>query len=174
MSEPGSRQWSRLFWWVGLGLAVVVAAGLVFLFRVPLALGALRRGLLEEQADWLVRNAGESAVPYLRGGLDDPNRAYAGLKVPVREVAPGRFVPDFGARYLTEDVPFGLAASRAIAALAGVETPAMDRVIAWAGERLGQDYLGRDAGQARIPQKYGLDSLARLIAFANEELEIVD
>ena len=63
MSEPGSRQWSRLFWWVGLGLAVVVAAGLVFLFRVPLALGALRRGLLEKQADWVVRNAAESAVP---------------------------------------------------------------------------------------------------------------
>ena len=77
MSEPGSRQWSRLFWWVGLGLAVLVAAGLIFLFRVPLALGALRRGLLEEQADWLVRNAGESAVPYLRGGLSDPNRDYA-------------------------------------------------------------------------------------------------
>jgi hypothetical protein len=98
------------------------------------------------------------------------NRAYAGLKAPVREVAPGRLVPDFGARYLAEDVPFGLAVSRAIARLAGVETPAMDRVIAWAGQRLDKDYLGRDASLARIPQKYGLDSLERLMAFTHETL----
>jgi hypothetical protein len=137
--------------------------------------GVLDLSAVRPLKDWLMRAYG--------GAIADPsslrsafvtNRAYAGLKVPVREVAPGRFVPDFGARYLTEDVPFGLAASRAIAALAGVETPAMDRVIAWAGERLGQDYLGRDAGRAPLPHKYGLDSLARLIAFANEELEIVD
>jgi hypothetical protein len=102
------------------------------------------------------------------------NRAYAGLKAPVREVAPGRFVPDFGARYLAEDVPFGLAVSRAIASLAGVGTPAMDRVIAWAGEKLGKDYLGRDANLARIPQKYGLDSLDRLLAFTHETLEMAD
>ena len=102
------------------------------------------------------------------------NRAYAGLKAPVREVAPGRFVPDFDARYLAEDVPFGLAVSRAIASLTGVGTPAMDRVIAWAGERLDKDYLGRDANLARIPQKYGLDSLDRLLAFTHEMLEMAD
>jgi hypothetical protein len=44
----------------------------------------------------------------------------------------------------------------------------MDRVIAWAGTRLGKDYLGRDAGQARIPQAYGLDSLDQLLSFATE------
>ncbi|MGC9334567.1 MAG: NAD/NADP octopine/nopaline dehydrogenase family protein [Anaerolineae bacterium] len=102
------------------------------------------------------------------------NRAYAGLKAPVREVTPGRCVPDFSARYLAEDVPFGLAVSRAIAQLAGVGTPAMDRVIAWTGEKLGKDYLGRDVILARIPQKYGLDSLERLLAFAHETLEIGD
>jgi len=83
----------------------------------------------------------------------------------VREVSPGQFVPDFGARYLAEDVPFGLAVSRAIAELAGVETPTMDEVIAWAGAQLGKDYLDRDAREARIPQKYGLGSLEALIAF---------
>ncbi len=79
MSEAASCRRSRLFWWVGLALVLLVAAGLALLFRVPLALQALRRGLLEEQADWAVRNAGDSAVPYLRGGLDHPNRPYAGL-----------------------------------------------------------------------------------------------
>ncbi len=138
---------------------------------------AIRRRLEPEQdlaavrplLEWLRRSYGPA--------IGDPstlltafvtNRAYAGLKAPVREISAGRFVPDFGARYLAEDVPFGLAVSRAIAALAGVETPAMDRVIAWAGDRLGSDYLGRDVLQARIPQRYGLKSLESLLAFAEE------
>ena len=135
---------------------------------------AIRRRLEPEQdlaavrplLEWLRRSYGPAiADPSTLRTAFVTNRAYAGLKAPVREVSPGRFVPDFGARYLAEDVPFGLAVSRAIAALAGVETPAMDRVIAWAGERLGSDYLGRDALQARIPQRYGLDSLEALLAF---------
>jgi hypothetical protein len=84
----------------------------------------------------------------------------------VREVSPGQFAPDFQARYLAEDVPFGLAVSRAIASQAGVETPTMDKVIAWAGTRLGKDYLDRDASEARIPKKYGVGNLEALIAFA--------
>jgi hypothetical protein len=123
--------------------------------------------------DWLMHAYGRAiADPTTLRSAFVSNRAYAGLKAPVREVAPGQFVPDFGARYLTEDVPFGLAVSRAIAALAGVETPAMDRVIAWAGDRLDQDYLGGDADQTRIPQNYGLESLEQLIAFTHEGTEI--
>jgi hypothetical protein len=49
------------------------------------------------------------------------NQAYAGLKAPVEETSPSQFVPDFRARYLVKGVPFGLAASRAIAELAGVD-----------------------------------------------------
>jgi len=144
------------------------------------AIRAHLEGMLDLSAvrplkDWLMRAYGDAiADPSSLRSAFVTNRAYAGLKAPVREVAPGRFVPDFSARYLAEDVPFGLAVSRAIAALAGVETPAMDRVIAWAGERLDKDYLGRDAGQTRIPQNYGLDSLERLISFADERVEIRD
>jgi hypothetical protein len=118
---------------------------------------------------WLLRSYGDAIADpsTLRSGFVT-NRAYAGLKAPVREVAPGQFVPDFSARYLAEDVPFGLAVSRAIAGLAGVETPTMDEVIAWAGARLGKDYLGRDAGESRVPQKYGLKDLEQLITFATE------
>jgi hypothetical protein len=131
--------------------------------------GRLDLSAVQPLRDWLLRAYGEAiADPSSLHSAFVSNSAYAGLKAPVREVAPGRFMPDFTARYLSEDVPFGLAASRAIAGLAGVETPAMERVIAWAGERLGRDYLGRDADQARVPQKYGLDSLEQLIAFAVE------
>ena len=126
-------------------------------------------------ADWLWHAYGEAiADPSCLHSAFVSNRAYAGLRAPVREVAPGRFAPDFGARYLAEDVPFGLAVSRAIATLAGVETPTMDRVIAWAGGRLGKDYLGRDAHLTRAPQNYGLDSLERLIAFSDERPEAID
>jgi len=45
----------------------------------------------------------------------------------------------------------------------------MDRVIAWTGMRLGRDYLGRDAHEARIPQAYGLSSLQALLAFAGAD-----
>jgi len=121
--------------------------------------------------EWLLRAYGETIIadPSSLRSAFVTNQAYAGLKAPVRQVAPGRFVPDFGARYLYEDVPFGLAVSRAIAALAGVETPTVDRVVAWAGKRLGKDYLGRDASLARIPQNYGLADLEQLLAFAAEE-----
>jgi len=115
---------------------------------------------------WLLRSYGDAiADPSSLRSAFVTNRAYAGLKAPVREVSPGQFVPDFGARYLAEDVPFGLAVSRAIAELAGVETPTMDEVVAWAGAQLGKDYLGRDAGEARIPQRYGLGSLEQLVEF---------
>jgi NAD/NADP octopine/nopaline dehydrogenase, alpha-helical domain len=131
--------------------------------------GTLDLSAVEPLRDWLVRAYGEAiADPSTLYHAFVSNRAYAGLRAPVREVAPGRFVPDFTSRYLTEDVPFGLAASRAIAHLAGVETPAMDQVIAWAGGRLGRDYLGRDSGKARIPQNYGLETLEKMIAFTME------
>ena len=138
---------------------------------------AIRRRLELEQdltavrplLDWLRRSYGPAiADPSSLRAAFVTNRAYAGLKAPVRELSPGLFVPDFGARYLAEDVPFGLAVSRAIGALAGVETPAMDRVITWAGERLGKDYLGRDALEARIPQRYGLEDIEALMAFTKE------
>jgi hypothetical protein len=125
--------------------------------------------------DWLLQSYGDViADPSTLHSAFVTNRAYSGLTAPVREVAAdrvrisGQFVPDFKARYLAEDVPFGLAVSRAIAKMADVQTPTMDRVIAWAGSRLGKDYLGRDAGQARLPQAYGLDGLDQLLSFATE------
>jgi hypothetical protein len=121
-----------------------------------------------------VRPLREWLVHSYRDAIEDPttlwsafvtNRAYEGLMAPVKEISAGEYVPDFQARYLAEDVPFGLVVSRAIAQLAGVATPTIDEVIAWAGDRLGTDYLGRDAGEARIPQKYGLETLEQLVAF---------
>lgn len=96
------------------------------------------------------------------------NRSYAGLKVPTRSKDDG-LVPDFQARYLSEDVPFALLATRGIAELAGVATPTMDEVITWAQARLGKEYLvdgkltGRDVKYSRAPQRYGFQDLDNMI-----------
>lgn len=115
---------------------------------------------------WLVRSYGDVIAD--RSTLHSAfvtNRAYASLRAPVHEVAPGRFEPAFGARYLAEDVPYGLAVSQGIARLARVETPVMDEVVDWARERLG-DGAGEGSAHGRTPQVYGLHELDALIRFA--------
>ncbi len=96
------------------------------------------------------------------------NRSYAGLKVPVKK-AKGGLVPDFQARYLSEDVPFALLATRGIAELADVATPTIDEVITWSQDRLDREYLvgnkltGKDLIASRSPQRYGFQDLDRMI-----------
>lgn len=152
------------------GAAVLAGlSGDVQAIRACLA-GVLDLSAVRSLYDWLLHSYGTAiADPSSLRSAFVSNRAYAGLRAPVRQLAPGNFVPDFGARYLAEDVPFGLAVSRAVAQLAGVATPTMDQVIAWAGERLGYDYLGQDDAQTRAPHKYGLTTLERLVGFTEEE-----
>jgi hypothetical protein len=90
-------------------------------------------------------------------------------KAPMIEVAPGRYVPNFAYRYVSEDVPFGLVATRALAALADVETPMIDEVISWGQSVLGTRYLvgselsGPDALPLPLPQNHGISTLEDLI-----------
>lgn len=97
------------------------------------------------------------------------NAAYAGIPHPMTEVERGRFVPDYGHRFMTEDVPYGLVVLRGIAEIAGVATPSIDRVLRWSQQVLGKEYLtpaglaGRDLGETRSPQRYGLGEVADLL-----------
>jgi NAD/NADP octopine/nopaline dehydrogenase, alpha-helical domain len=90
-------------------------------------------------------------------------------RAPMIEVRPGRFVPDFEYRYLTEDVPFGLVATRALAEIAAVQTPTIDEVIDWAQSVLKRAYLvegklrGPDAKHLPIPQNYGVATMSELV-----------
>lgn len=90
------------------------------------------------------------------------NAAYAGIEHPMKRTASGEYVPDFGHRFLTEDVPYGLVVVRGIAELAGVATPLLDDVLCWSQSKLGKEYLvgrrltGRHLGETRCPQRYGL------------------
>ena len=87
------------------------------------------------------------------------------------EVAPGEFVPDFQYRYVSEDVPYGLAIAKSIGQMADVATPALDAVIDWSQKKLGKQYLvngkltGEDVHELRIPQNHGLNNLSELLAF---------
>jgi hypothetical protein len=101
------------------------------------------------------------------------NRAYAGLKVPVYPVDPNTFAVDYTSRYLSEDVPYGLAVTRGLAELAGVPTSTIDQVITWAQARLGKSYLvngrlgGPDLAETRAPQVYGIHTLAQLAGISS-------
>lgn len=97
------------------------------------------------------------------------NHAYQGLCAPIREVENGYFLPDFQSRYLTEDVPYGLVVTRAIAQLAEVKTPIIDEVILTVSKWMDKEYLvngyliGKDIKETRIPQNYGIHCLEELI-----------
>jgi predicted dinucleotide-binding enzyme len=90
-------------------------------------------------------------------------------KAPVTEVSSGRFVPDFGYRYLREDIPYGLVVTKAFGEIADVSTPMVDEVIAWAQSKMKKVYLldgkleGPDARDLPIPQNYDIFTLAELL-----------
>ncbi len=90
-------------------------------------------------------------------------------KAPMVEVRPGRFVSDFGYRYLTEDIPYGLAVTKAMGEIAGVETPTIDEVVTWAQSVMERVYLvggkleGPDAKGLPIPQNHGISTLKDLV-----------
>lgn len=98
------------------------------------------------------------------------NAAYQGVLAPMRPVGSGKYVPDFGHRFLTEDIPFGLAVTKAIALIVAVATPHIDTIITWAQNRMEKRYLvnaaldGRDASGLRIPQRHGISTPGHLIA----------
>ncbi len=96
------------------------------------------------------------------------NRAYKGLKVPVKRLDGKRYVPDFKSRYLVEDVPTGLLVTAALGRLVGVSTPVIDRVISVASRWMGKEYMkngfltGKDIVEGRIPQNYGINDISGL------------
>lgn len=120
--------------------------------------------------EWLISSYGDEIED--KGSLRavfNTNRVYRGLKVPVVEGDGGRYHLDKGTRYVREDLPYGLLVSKGIAVLCGLKTPVMDEVITvlqnWLGKEytVGGDLRGRDIGESRIPQNYGLESLDDLI-----------
>lgn len=90
------------------------------------------------------------------------NDAFRGLKAPMITREDGLLEPNFNTRYLTEDLPHGLAVLRGIAELVGVETPTMVKVLEWEQEKIGKKYIvdgkiaGPDIAKSGCPQRYGI------------------
>ena len=97
------------------------------------------------------------------------NDAYRGVRTPVLPV-PGGFVPKFGSRFLTEDVPHGMAIVKGIAEIVGIATPMHDRVMTWCQQKMGKEYLvdgrlrGRDVSETSAPQVFGITDADTLVA----------
>ncbi len=106
------------------------------------------------------------------------NRAYVGLTCPMVP-APGSkdagdaFIPDFEARYLTEDVPHNLVPLKGIALLCDVQIPTVDRLLGWCQKVMGKQYLvdgaldGPDLSETFAPQRYGFHTLDDLPEIRN-------
>ncbi|HAF71087.1 MAG: Putative opine dehydrogenase [Acetothermia bacterium 64_32] len=119
--------------------------------------------------EWLRRSYGEaiedasSLVQMFR-----TNRAYQGLRVPVVRTDGGYRI-DLHTRYLTEDVPFGLAVTKGISQIFGVATPLMDEVLEGVGRWLGKRYLsqgmlaGQGLSETRAPQRFGIQASGQLL-----------
>lgn len=96
------------------------------------------------------------------------NRAYQGLRAPTKRIDNDYFLADFQARYLTEDVPYGLVVTKAIAQLAKVDMPVIDEVILTVSKWIGKEYIkrgyleGKDIKDTRIPQNYGINNLEEI------------
>lgn len=114
--------------------------------------------------DWVCRvYTGDIADETTLMGAFVTNRAYAGLRLPVHPVGNDRYRVDFTARYLAEDVPYGLVVVHGIARLAGMELPAVDSVIRWAEKQLNQCYLDGDSyAGSRAPQVFDVNDLVQL------------
>jgi predicted dinucleotide-binding enzyme len=131
--------------------------------------GALNLESVIPVHEWL-----RSSYPHVTGDMSTVATCFRtgpiqARKAPMIEARPGKFVPNFGYRYLSEDVPFGLVITRALAEIANVETPMIDEVVSWAQAAMKTVYLvdgklrGPDAMDLPIPQRHRVFELQDLI-----------
>lgn len=91
-----------------------------------------------------------------------------GIQSPMAASGAG-WIPDLNSRYFTEDVPFGTVAIKAVAEMAGIQTPRIDGFIAWMQRHLQAAYVveGRlnvpGCKGLPIPQNYGFFTLSDLL-----------
>ena len=126
--------------------------------------------------DWLLRSYSDMVEDH--GSLAQAfrsNRAYRGLKVPVRKIGQDRYVPEFKSRYLTEDLPTGLLFTAGLARVSEIAVPTIDTVIQTTQSWVEKEYLrngdltGSNIGETRIPQNYGIENMADLKTMIHQE-----
>merc|ERR1740121_1077803 len=100
------------------------------------------------------------------------NPGYRGLTHPCKDADDGKFLPDLKYRYLTEDVPTGMCFNKGLGEILGVPMPMTDKVLAWAQECIGMEFLvdgkmsGADIARTRAPQATGISTAEDFLAAA--------
>ena len=94
--------------------------------------------------------------------------AFKGITSPMKKTEKG-YVADVGNRYFLEDFDYGLVIIKAIAEIASVDTPNIDRVLRWYGSISGKEILdGKSLNRRKellIPQNYGITTMEQLVEF---------
>ncbi|HJK96966.1 MAG TPA: NAD/NADP octopine/nopaline dehydrogenase family protein [Polyangiaceae bacterium LLY-WYZ-14_1] len=97
------------------------------------------------------------------------NDGFRGFRCPMKPAGDG-WTLDFDNRYFTEDIPEAFCAYKGMADLAGVDTPAIDEILAFFQRHMGKEYLrggrlaGRDVGETKAPQAFGIHTLEDYLA----------
>eukprot|EP00050_Salpingoeca_kvevrii_P007354 m.295615 g.295615 ORF g.295615 m.295615 type:complete len:419 (+) comp13229_c0_seq1:261-1517(+) len=125
-------------------------------------------------SEWMRRSyAGDMADESSLAAMIRSNRGYKGLThsvLPSEDPAKPGWLPNFGHRYMSEDIPMGLVPTRGVCELAGIATPHMDDTIRFAERALKKEYLiegklaGKDVADTRAPQAFGFSKIEDLMA----------
>ena len=98
-------------------------------------------------------------------------KAFEVVKAPMAAQDDGTLAPNWNDRMFVEDYPFGVAIIKDIALKTGVPTPTVDTLLDFYARNTGIRYFdeegrpAKDAADSAIPQNFGLDTAADLIAF---------
>ncbi|XP_052778071.1 opine dehydrogenase-like [Mya arenaria] len=122
--------------------------------------------------DWFIHHYGDQiADKSTLVSCLKTNSGYEGLNHPMSKTKDGKYVPDFGYRYIVEDIPYGLVVLKQIADMVGVDTPVINEIVEWAQEKIGVIFIqdGRlgdvEREHARMPKAYGIDNIDILVSF---------
>jgi len=105
-------------------------------------------------------------------GCMNTNKAYEGLMHPCIQGEDKKFLPDLKYRYIAEDCPTGLCFSKGLAELCEIPTPTIDKVVIWAQQCLGKEWMvdgkmkGKNISETRAPQGVGVKTLDEFIVLA--------
>ena len=98
------------------------------------------------------------------------------IKTPMKEDNDG-FIPDLESRYFTEDLEYGLCIIKAFAELCNIATPTVDKVVCWAQNLFGKEYIvdgklcGIDVKELVIPQNMGITTKKDVIDYYKNKLK---
>ena len=92
--------------------------------------------------------------------------AFKNIKLSMLKIGENQYVLDKKVRFLTEDVPFGLLMFKGLAEILEIKTPSIDKVITWAQEILGEEYIKNHKivkfQNTGCPQNFGIFTIEDL------------